>query len=232
MKRVVVLTGAGMSAESGLKTFRDSDGLWENYDVMEVASIEGWHRNPSLVQQFYNDRRRQLWEAKPNQGHFDIASLEENFHVDVITQNVDDLHERAGSHHVIHLHGELKKIRSSRFPHLVYELGPNDPDVQMGDLCEKGTQLRPDIVWFGEAVPMMDPAIKIVSEADIVLIVGTSLSVYPAASLMNFAPSHAKIYLVDPKRPSSLPERVDYICAKASEGVAIFRDRVKNNIVI
>ncbi|QZT35961.1 NAD-dependent deacylase [Halosquirtibacter xylanolyticus] len=226
MKRIVVLTGAGMSAESGLKTFRDSDGLWENYDVMEVASIEGWERDPVLVQRFYNDRRRQLWDAQPNQGHSDLVKLEQHYHVDIVTQNVDDLHERAGSHNVLHLHGELRKVRSTRHPELVYELGPQDKDVNMGDLCEKGFQLRPDIVWFGEAVPRMDPAINMLHEADIVLVVGTSLSVYPAASLVHYAQIGVPVYLVDPKRPDNLPAGVKFICATASEGISIFYELI------
>ncbi|QZE14037.1 NAD-dependent deacylase [Halosquirtibacter laminarini] len=226
MKRIAVLTGAGMSAESGLKTFRDSGGLWENYDVMEVASIEGWERNPALMQRFYNERRHQLWDVRPNKGHVGLVDLESKFHVDIVTQNVDNLHEVAGSRHVLHLHGELTKVRSSIDSQLIYELGPNDKDVMMGDLCDKGSQLRPHIVWFGEAVPMLDKAIEIVSKADIVLVIGTSLSVYPAASLIHYASANTSLYLIDPNKPDNLPNRVIYIKASASEGVSIFNSEI------
>lgn len=196
MQKVIVLSGAGMSAESGIKTFRDQDGLWHNHDVMEVASPQGWRRDPSLVLEFYNQRRAQLKEVNPNQGHFALAALEANYNVQIITQNVDDLHERAGSNKVLHLHGELRKARSTKNPALVYEW---QEDIQIGDTCELGSQLRPHIVWFGEAVPMIDRAAQLLQEANIVIIVGTSMQVYPAAGLITFAPADADIYYVDPK---------------------------------
>ena len=195
MKKLIVLTGAGISAESGIKTFRDAGGLWEGHDVMEVASPEGWHRNHELVLDFYNQRRRQLQEVEPNAAHHALVELEEHYEVVVVTQNVDDLHERAGSSRIVHLHGELIKVRSTYDPSLVYEWRK---DLLTGDLCEKGHQLRPHIVWFGEMVPMLQIAADHTSEADIVLIVGTSMQVYPAAGLVGFAPPHARVYYVDP----------------------------------
>lgn len=194
-KRIVVLTGAGISAESGIKTFRDSDGLWENHRIEDVATPEGWARNPELVLEFYNQRRAQLLEVQPNEGHRALAELEKDFDVHIITQNVDDLHERAGSTRVTHLHGELRKVRSVRYPDLIYEW---DKDVILGDFCERGAQLRPHIVWFGEAVPMLEPAAALASQADIFIIVGTSLQVYPAASLMVYANPDIPFYYVDP----------------------------------
>lgn len=195
-KRVVVLTGAGISAESGIRTFRDSDGLWENHRIEDVATPEGWAKKPALVLEFYNQRRAQLFDVQPNAGHKALAELESNFEVDIVTQNVDDLHERAGSSRVLHLHGELRKVRSTRYPDLIYDW---DKNLKMGDLCERGAQLRPHIVWFGEAVPMLEPAAELASEADIFIIVGTSLQVYPAASLMVYAPRHIPFYYVDPR---------------------------------
>ncbi len=200
-KRIVVLTGAGISAESGLKTFRDSNGLWEEYNIEEVATYSGWLRNPKLVLDFYNKRRGQLQGAVPNDAHIALAQLEKKYEVHVITQNVDDLHERGGSTNIIHLHGELTKVRSTKYPELVYNIGYKD--INIGDLCENGEQLRPHIVWFGEAVPLMDDASKIVEEADYLLIIGTSLQVYPAAGLMHYAPSNCLIYLIDPKAENS-----------------------------
>lgn len=196
-KSIVVLTGAGISAESGLKTFRDSNGLWEEYHIEEVASYDGWLRNPTLVMEFYNKRRRQLREAMPNPAHTALSRLEERYNVHIVTQNVDDLHERGGSSTVTHLHGELVKARSVDYPDLVYEIGYDD--IQLGDLCEKGAQLRPHIVWFGEEVPLMEYAATLVSEADYLLVIGTSLQVYPAASLIHYAPDNCLIYLIDPK---------------------------------
>ena len=196
MKRIVALTGAGMSAESGLKTFRDADGLWEGHDVMQVASPEGWRQDPELVLDFYNQRRRQLFNVQPNQGHELLAGLEQRYSVDVVTQNVDDLHERAGSSRVLHLHGELLKVRSSRDERLVQHW---TTDLALGDLCELGSQLRPDIVWFGEAVPLLEPAAEITSQADIIIIIGTSMQVYPAASLIHFAQPGIPIYFIDPR---------------------------------
>lgn len=198
MKRIVVLSGAGISAESGVKTFRDNNGLWENHDVMEVASPEGWRRNTELVLDFYNQRRRQLREVQPNAAHLALVELEQKYDVDIVTQNVDDLHERAGSRQVLHLHGELKKVRSTLDPSLIY---PWEKDLSIGDLCDKGGQLRPHVVWFGEPVPMIEPAAQRVAQADIIIIVGTSMSVYPAAGLIGLAPAHADIYYIDP-RPS------------------------------
>lgn len=195
-KKIVVLTGAGISAESGIKTFRDGDGLWENHRIEDVATPEAWKRDPVLVQEFYNQRRRQLLTVTPNAGHLALVELEKKFDVQIITQNVDDLHERAGSSHVVHLHGELRKVRSERYPNLVYDW---DRDLVMGDLCDRGTQLRPFIVWFGESVPMIETAAKITETADILIIVGTSLQVYPAASLMIYAPEAIPVYYIDPK---------------------------------
>lgn len=195
-RKVVVLSGAGISAESGIKTFRDADGLWEGHDVMEVASPEGWKANQELVLDFYNQRRKQLYEVEPNQGHIACVELEDDHDVTVITQNVDDLHERAGSSDVVHLHGELRKVRST--------FDPTDvmlwkDDLVKGDLCAKGHQLRPHIVWFGEAVPMIERAAAIVMQADVVIVVGTSMQVYPAAGLVGYAPPYAEVYYVDPR---------------------------------
>jgi len=196
MKRIIVFTGAGISAESGIKTFRDSGGLWEEYKIEDVATPQAWAKNPALVQEFYNQRRKKLLEAKPNAGHFAIAELQKHFDVHVITQNVDDLHERAGSGKVLHLHGELMKVRSCDFPELIYTL--KNWEVKMGDVCERGSQLRPHIVWFGEMVPEMDNAINIVEQADIFIVAGTSLNVYPAANLLDYAPAGIPKYYVDP----------------------------------
>lgn len=196
MKKVVVLTGAGISAESGISTFRDSGGLWEQYDIMEVASIDGWHKNRKLVLDFYNQRRKQLFSVEPNAGHRALVDLEQKFEVSIVTQNVDDLHERAGSSKVLHLHGELRKARSTDDEFLIYDW---DKDIQIGDCCELGSQLRPHIVWFGEMVPMITMAATEVMEADIVLIIGTSLQVYPAAGLVGYAPENARIYYIDPQ---------------------------------
>jgi len=216
-KRLVVLTGAGVSAESGIRTFRDMGGLWEEYDVMEVASPEGWRKNPQLVLQFYNERRRQLRDAKPNLGHMALAEAEKNFIVNIITQNVDDLHERAGSSNILHLHGELKKARSTDNPTNILDIGYKD--VNWGDTCEKGFQLRPHIVWFGEEVPAMTDAIKLVQSAEIFAVVGTSLNVYPAAGLIDYVPKCCPIYLVDPNDVSVWRRDVTVIKEKASTGV-------------
>lgn len=195
MKKIVALTGAGISAESGIKTFRDADGLWEGYDLMEVATPQGFIKNPDLVLEFYNQRRRQLKEVKPNQAHFDLKQLEQKFEVVVITQNVDDLHERAESSHIIHLHGELKKVRSLGPPYKVYEWSE---DLTTSHKCENGHQMRPHIVWFGETVPEIDRAAAEIAEADIIIVIGTSMHVYPAAGLVAFAPPEAPIYYIDP----------------------------------
>ena len=195
-KNICVLTGAGISAESGIKTFREAGGLWEDHDVMEVASPEGWRRNKELVLDFYNQRRRQIQEVDPNAAHKALVELEDHYNVQIITQNVDDLHERAGSSNIVHLHGELLKVRSTRHPELVYSW---KKDLNLGDHCEKGAQLRPHIVWFGEMVPMLEVAAVKTTQADIVLIVGTSMQVYPAAGLVGYAPPGTPIYYVDPQ---------------------------------
>lgn len=195
-KNIVVLSGAGMSAESGINTFRDEDGLWEGHDVMEVASPLGWQKNPELVLDFYNQRRRQLLDVFPNEGHKALVELEHHFNVEIVTQNVDDLHERAGSSNVLHLHGELLKSQSTLKPEAVY---PCLTDIKLGDFCELGSQLRPAIVWFGEEVPLLDDAINKVIEADIIIVVGSSMQVYPAAGLVSFAQTNSKIYYIDPK---------------------------------
>ncbi|NJB72000.1 NAD-dependent deacetylase [Saonia flava] len=195
-KKVTVLTGAGISAESGIKTFRDADGLWEGHDVMEVATPEGFVKNPELVLDFYNQRRKQLFKVLPNKAHEALVTLESHYDVSVITQNVDDLHERAGSSHIIHLHGELLKVRSSQNESLILDW---KNDLVLGDLCENGHQLRPHIVWFGEDVPLLTNAAEIVSTSDMVIIIGTSMQVYPAAGLINYAPYGIPIYFVDPK---------------------------------
>ena len=196
MKNIVILTGAGISAESGIKTFRDADGLWEGHDIMEVASPIGWERNKSLVLDFYNERRAQLLHVMPNEGHKALVLLEKQYKITIITQNVDDLHERAGSKNVLHLHGELLKVRSSKNENLVYDW---KEDLNLGDVCEENHQLRPDIVWFGEEVPMLSKAIEITSKADILIIIGTSMQVYPAASLVHFMKPKTPIYFIDPK---------------------------------
>ena len=217
-KKIVVLTGAGISAESGLSTFRDSGGLWEGHDVMEVASPGGWRRNKELVLDFYNQRRRQLINAKPNEAHISLVKLEDKFDVTIITQNVDDLHERAGSSNIFHLHGKLNNARSTVDPDLIYEL--NGKDINVGDKCEKGSQLRPDIVWFGEMVPMMDEAIKASHSAEIFIIIGTSLQVYPAASLIEFVPDNADKFLIDPSKPEYPIQKMnlEYIQKNATIG--------------
>ena len=218
MKNIVVLTGAGMSAESGIKTFRDADGLWEGYDVMEVASPEGWYKNQELVLDFYNQRRKQLFQVKPNKAHKLLAQLEDKYHLDIITQNVDDLHERAGSKNVLHLHGELLKVRSTTNENLVYTW---KKDLNLGDKCETGSQLRPHIVWFGEAVPMLNLAVEITKEADILVIIGTSMQVYPAASLIHYIKNDTPVYFIDPKpniNDSSF-ENITIYAEKASVGV-------------
>lgn len=227
MRNLVVLSGAGMSAESGISTFRDAGGLWEKYPVMQVASAEGYVRNPELVISFYNERRRQLLDVKPNAGHIGVARLEEDFNVTVVTQNVDNLHEQAGSSHVIHLHGELTKVCSSRDPYnprYVKELQPDEYEVRMGDKAGDGSQLRPFIVWFGEAVPEIETAIDYVEKADIFVIIGTSLNVYPAAGLLNYVPRTAEVYLIDPNPVDTHSMRQVHVISKgASEGVKELR---------
>ncbi|MNK17172.1 NAD-dependent protein deacylase [compost metagenome] len=198
-KKLVVLTGAGISAESGLKTFRDADGLWEGYNVLDVATPEAWVRNPELVQRFYNERRKQVLAAQPNDAHFLLAKLEEQFDVSIVTQNIDDLHERAGSTKVTHLHGIITYAQSSQRASLVYPI--KGDEIKMGELCKWGSQLRPHVVWFGEAVPMIEKAAEICAQAEIFVLIGTSLAVYPAAGLIDYVPNVAPKYIIDPKIP-------------------------------
>ncbi|WP_300697896.1 NAD-dependent deacylase [uncultured Bacteroides sp.] len=230
MKNLVILSGAGMSAESGISTFRDAGGLWDKYPVMQVASIEGYVRDPELVINFYNERRKQLLDVLPNAGHIGLAELEKKFKVTVITQNVDNLHERAGSTHVIHLHGELTKVCSSRDPYnprYIKELEPEEYEVKMGDKAGDGSQLRPFIVWFGEAVPEIETAINYVEKADIFVIIGTSLNVYPAAGLLNYVPRSAEVYLIDPKPVDTHSARQIHVIQKgASEGIEELRQTI------
>ncbi len=231
-KKLVVLTGAGVSAESGISTFRDSNGLWENYKVEDVASIEGWYRNPQLVLDFYNARRAQLATVKPNDAHRAIAALENEYDVTVVTQNVDNLHERAGSTRIIHLHGELTKVRPENACNemdcfsedTVFDIG-ND-EINLGDLAPNGSQLRPHIVWFGEAVPKIESAIEAVEAADILLIVGTSLQVYPAAGLYAYAKASAPIYIIDPKDVPVRDGRITHIKEVATKGMEMFKESV------
>ena len=234
-KTLVVLTGAGVSAESGIRTFRDSDGLWENHKVEDVASIEGWYRNPQLVLDFYNARRSQLAQVRPNDAHRAIATLENDYDVTVVTQNVDNLHERAGSTRIIHLHGELTKVRPENccnemdgFSEVsVFDIGA-DP-INVGDLAPNGSQLRPHIVWFGEAVPKIESAIEAVEAADILLIVGTSLQVYPAAGLYAYAKAGTPIYIIDPKDVPVRDGRITHIKEVATKGMEIFVSEIIGN---
>lgn len=223
MKKIVVLTGAGMSVESGLSTFRDAGGLWDKYPVEDVATPEGYVRNPLLVTKFYNERRKQLADVKPCKGHRLLAEMEKDYDVTIITQNVDNLHERAGSSRVIHLHGELTKVTSSREPNnpnYIQELAPEQWEVKLGDTATDGTQLRPFIVWFGEAVPMIEPAIDEVTQADVFIVIGTSLNVYPAAGLLNYVRRDVPIYLIDPKPViTAMGNRIKHLIKGASEGV-------------
>lgn len=225
--KIVVLTGAGISAESGIKTFRDADGLWEGHDVMEVASPQGWSRNRSLVLEFYNQRRKQALTSEPNTGHKALADLEEYFDVTIITQNVDNLHEKGGSTHVVHLHGELFKVRSTVDENLIYDL--DGWELNEGDKCEKGSQLRPHIVWFGEMVPLMDTAARITAQADIFMVVGTSLVVYPAAGLLDMVPYTTPKFVIDPNLPISAGnEYLHLIEEPATTGVSKVRDILIN----
>lgn len=226
-KKLVVLTGAGISAESGIRTFRDSDGLWEGHDVMEVASPEGWRKNQELVLDFYNKRRQQLKEVEPNAGHTILAELERDFDVHIITQNVDNLHERAGSTKVLHLHGELLKVRSTQNRNLILDW---TEDLYTGDLDQNGHQLRPHIVWFGEEVPALEEAIDITETADYFAVIGTSLQVYPAAGLISYTPSVTPVFYIDPN-PIGIPNlrnKVEVIAEVASKGVAALRDRLES----
>lgn len=218
MKKLVVLSGAGMSAESGIRTFRDMGGLWNEYDVMEVASPTAWANNPNLVHQFYNERRKQLFECEPNKGHKLVVELEKHYDVEIVTQNVDDLHERAGSTKILHLHGELKKARSTVDSNLIYEL--DKWELTLKDTCEKGSPLRPHIVWFGEGVPAISDAAEIVAKADVFLIIGTSLNVYPAAGLTDYIPDDTPIYVIDPNQPNvQSKQNITYIRETASVGM-------------
>lgn len=228
MKNIVVLTGAGMSAESGIATFRDSGGLWAQHRVEDVATPEGFRRNPQLVLDFYNKRRRESLSAKPNDGHLGLAEMEKEYNVRIITQNVDNLHEKAGSSSVIHLHGELMKARSSINPDKIYLLDPNNPDIKVGDMCEDGSPLRPHIVWFGEAVPMMEIAEEIVRKADALVIIGTSLNVYPAAGLINYVQAGTPIYIIDPNEVAVSRGKINFIRKGASEGVAELRSLLRD----
>ncbi|HTG66036.1 MAG TPA: NAD-dependent deacylase [Flavobacterium sp.] len=224
-KKLVVLTGAGISAESGLKTFRDSDGLWEGHDIMDVASPEGWRKNPELVLDFYNQRRRQLKEVKPNLGHKELSQLQIHFDVHIITQNVDDLHERAGSKKVLHLHGELLKVRSTKNSKFILEW---EGDLKLGDVDSQKHQLRPHIVWFGEAVPAFDEAIAITKTADYFAVIGTSLQVYPAAGLIDFVPANIPVFYIDPK-PAYIPNLknpLETIPLQATEGIPFLKNRL------
>lgn len=231
MKNLVILSGAGMSAESGISTFRDAGGLWDKYPVEQVATPEGYARDPELVLNFYNERRKQLLEVEPNAGHIGLAELEKHFNVTVVTQNIDNLHERAGSSRIIHLHGELTKVCSSRDPynpHFIKELAPEEYNVKLGDKAGDGTQLRPFIVWFGEAVPEIETAIKYVEKADIFVIIGTSMNVYPAAGLLHYVPRTAEVYLIDPKPVDTHSMRQIHVIQKgASEGVADLKKLLK-----
>lgn len=226
-KKIVILTGAGISAESGIKTFRDADGLWEGHDVMEVASPKGWARNRKLVLEFYNERRRQILDVHPNEGHKALVELEDKYEVCIITQNIDNLHERAGSKRIVHLHGELLKARSTLDPNLIYDW---TKDINQGDKCEKGAQLRPHIVWFGESVPMLEKAAELTSIADILIIIGTSMQVYPAAGLINYAPNYAPIFFIDPRPRISENDfpNLRIIAENATTGVRKLVDELLN----
>ena len=228
-KKLVVLTGAGISAESGIKTFRDSDGLWEGHNVMDVATPEGWNRNPALVLDFYNQRRKQLKEVEPNRGHQILVELEKDFDVYIITQNVDDLHERAGSSNVLHLHGELLKVRSTKNP--LYILDWYE-DLNFGDLDATKNQLRPHIVWFGEEVPALEEALQLTQNADYFAVIGTSLQVYPAAGLIDFAPRETPVFYIDPKpiKIPNLKNPLTIIPEMASKGVAYMKEKLLNQM--
>ncbi len=221
MKKLVVLSGAGMSAESGIPTFRGMGGLWEKYDVTELASPQGWDKDPALVQRFYSERRKKTLESEPNLGHYGLAELEKYFDVEIVTQNIDDLHERSGSTKVLHLHGEIRKSRSTLNPKLIYDI--DGWELKMGDKCEEGSQLRPHIVWFGESVPELENAMGIVAKADIFVVIGTSLQVYPAAGLIDYAPAHARKFLIDPGEIMVGPE-IEIIQKGAGEGVQILKE--------
>jgi NAD-dependent deacetylase len=225
-KKLVVLTGAGISAESGIKTFRDADGLWEGHNVMDVATPGGWHKNPKLVMDFYNQRRQQLQEVQPNLGHQILAELEKDFEVFIITQNVDNLHEKSGSSNVLHLHGELLKVRSTKNANYILDW---ETDLNFGDFDDKGNQLRPHIVWFGEEVPAFEEAVGIVENADILIIIGTSLQVYPAASLINFAKATIPVFYIDPKPAEiyNLPKNIKVLATTGTKGIKIVQKELE-----
>ena len=225
-KKLVVLTGAGISAESGIKTFRDADGLWEGHNVMDVATPGGWHKNPKLVMDFYNQRRQQLQEVQPNLGHQILAELEKDFEVFIITQNVDNLHEKSGSSNVLHLHGELLKVRSTKNTNYILDW---ETDLNFGDCDDKGNQLRPHIVWFGEEVPAFEEAVGIVENADILIIIGTSLQVYPAASLINFAKATIPVFYIDPKPAEiyNLPKNIKVLATTGTKGIKIVQKELE-----
>jgi NAD-dependent deacetylase len=228
MKRVVVLTGAGISAESGLKTFRDSDGLWEGYNIEDVATPEAWERDPELVQDFYNQRRKSVLEAEPNAAHYALAKLEAQYHVTIVTQNIDDLHERAGSTKVVHLHGIITRSQSSVKANLTYPI--DGWEIKMGEKCELGSQLRAHVVWFGEAVPMIETAAKICSQAELFILVGTSLAVYPAAGLINYVSRDVTQYIIDPNIPTVSNKRFVEMAYKATIGVPLLvNELIANN---
>ncbi|MCF8296284.1 MAG: NAD-dependent deacylase [Saprospiraceae bacterium] len=230
MKKIVVLTGAGISKESGIMTFREAGGLWENHRVEDVASPMAWENDPEMVMEFYNQRRKQLYEVEPNPAHYALAKLEEKYDVQIITQNVDDLHERGGSSNILHLHGEMKKCRSTMDPTLVYDV--DGWELKMGDVCEKGSQLRPHIVWFGEAVPMIVPAVEISTKADIFIVIGTSMLVYPAAGLIDYVPAHIPKYIIDPNAvATSRVQNLTVIKEKAGIGVPELVEKLLNSEV-
>lgn len=226
--RIAILTGAGMSADSGIQTFRGAGGLWEGHRVEDVATPKAWYKNPELVLRFYNERRAGIMQAQPNRGHIALAELEQQHQVHIITQNIDDLHERAGSAHVLHLHGEITKARSERNPLLIVE---KKEDIQLGDLASDGAQLRPHIVWFGEMVPMMEPAIRLVEQADIVVIIGTSMVVYPAASLFQYSRKHVPVIVINPDKPE-IPSsaRIQFVTQPAVTGVDYFIQEILPNL--
>jgi NAD-dependent deacetylase len=226
MKKIVVLTGAGISAESGLKTFRDSGGLWEGYNVIDVATPEAWRRDPLLVQTFYNERRKNVLEAVPNEAHFALVRLEEKYDVTIITQNIDNLHERAGSSKIIHLHGLITKSQSDKNPMLTY--GISGWELKMGEVCELGSQLRPHVVWFGEPVPMIEYAQEICKQADLFIVIGTSLNVYPAAGLLDFVPEEARKYLIDKNHPKTALKNTEVIIKSSTIGVPELVERFLN----
>ncbi len=228
MKKIVVFTGSGISAESGLKTFRDSDGLWENYNIEDVATPQAWQRNRAMVLEFYNQRRKQVIESTPNEAHMALAQLEKKYDVQIITQNIDDLHERSGSTKVLHLHGEIRKARSSADPNLVYEI--IGTEISEGEKCDKGSQLRPHIVWFGEQVPELNRAALLISGAEIFIVIGTSLLVYPAAGLIDYAPHDSEKYFIDPAADENWGNQFTVIKEKAGSGVPALVKKLLNKI--